>query len=126
MVSSTVGLADVDRLEAALERGVLLDVLAVLVERGGADAAQLAAGEGMGLSRLPAASIAPSAAPAPTIVCSSSMKRMTARRRPLTSRSTALRRSSNSPRNLAPAISCADVERDDAGVAHGPFGARRR
>ena len=39
------GLADVDRLEAALEGGVLLDVLAVLVEGGGADAAQLAAGE---------------------------------------------------------------------------------
>ena len=38
-------LADVDRLEAALERGVLLDVLLVLVERGGADGAQLAAGE---------------------------------------------------------------------------------
>ena len=38
-------LADVDRLEAALERGVLLDVLLVLVERGGADRAQLAAGE---------------------------------------------------------------------------------
>ena len=34
-----------DRLEAALEGGVLLDVLAVLVERGGADALQLAAGE---------------------------------------------------------------------------------
>ena len=38
-------LADVDRLEAALERGVLLDVLLVLVERGRADGAQLAAGE---------------------------------------------------------------------------------
>ena len=38
-------LADVHGLEAALERGVLLDVLAVLVERGGADRAQLAAGE---------------------------------------------------------------------------------
>ena len=36
-------LAHVDLLEAALERGVLLDVLAVLVERGGADHAQLAA-----------------------------------------------------------------------------------
>jgi hypothetical protein len=33
------GLADEHRLEAALERGVLLDVLAVLVERGGADGA---------------------------------------------------------------------------------------
>ena len=38
-------LADVDLLEAAFERRVLLDVLAVLVERGGADHAQLAAGE---------------------------------------------------------------------------------
>ena len=38
-------LAHLDRLEAALQRGVLLDVLAVLVERGGAHAAQLAAGE---------------------------------------------------------------------------------
>ena len=37
------GLADHDGLEAALERGVLLDVLAVLVERRRADAAQLAA-----------------------------------------------------------------------------------
>ncbi len=36
-------LAHVDLLEATLERGVLLDVLAVLVERGGADHAQLAA-----------------------------------------------------------------------------------
>ena len=38
-------LADVHRLEPALERGVLLDVLAVLVQRGRADRAQLAAGE---------------------------------------------------------------------------------
>ena len=40
-----VGLADEHRLEATLERRVLLDVLAVLVERRRADAAQLAAGE---------------------------------------------------------------------------------
>ena len=40
-----VGLADEDRLEAPLERGVLLDVLAELVERGRADRPQLAAGE---------------------------------------------------------------------------------
>ena len=39
------GLADHDRLEAALERRVLLDVLAVLVERGRADGLQLAARE---------------------------------------------------------------------------------
>ena len=38
-------LADEDRLEAALERGVLLDVLAVLVERRRADRAQLPARE---------------------------------------------------------------------------------
>ena len=38
-------LADVDLLEAALQGRVLLDVLAVLVERGGADHAQLAAGQ---------------------------------------------------------------------------------
>ena len=38
-------LADEDRLEAALERRVLLDVLLVLVERRRADAAQLAARE---------------------------------------------------------------------------------
>ncbi len=38
-------LADEDRLEAPLERRVLLDVLAVLVERGRADAAELAARE---------------------------------------------------------------------------------
>ena len=44
-MSSTRRLADVDRLEAALERGVLLDVLLVLVERRRADRAQLAAGE---------------------------------------------------------------------------------
>ena len=45
MVSSTERLADVHLLEAALEGGVLLDVLAVLVEGGGADQAQLASGQ---------------------------------------------------------------------------------
>jgi hypothetical protein len=39
------GLLDLDRLEPALERGVLLEVLAVLVERGGADGLDLAAGQ---------------------------------------------------------------------------------
>ena len=39
------GLVDQHRLEAALQRGVLLDVLAVLVERGRADHVQLAAGQ---------------------------------------------------------------------------------
>ena len=57
-----------------------------------------------GLSRLEA-SIAPSALPAPTRVCISSMNRMISPLAPVTSFSTDFRRSSNSPRNLAPAIS---------------------
>ena len=44
-MSSTRRLADEHLLEAALERRVLLDVLAVFVERGRADAMQLAARE---------------------------------------------------------------------------------
>ena len=57
-----------------------------------------------GFSRF-AASTAPSAAPAPTIVCSSSMKRMTRPSELLISASTAFSRSSNSPRYFAPASS---------------------
>ena len=49
------------------------------------------------------ASIAPSAAPAPTSVCSSSMNRMIWPCESSISFSTALRRSSNSPRYFAPA-----------------------
>src|SRR5450759_802520 len=56
----------------------------------------------IGFSMLPA-SIAPSAAPAPTTVCNSSMKVMTSPALSLISDSTALSRSSNSPRYLAPA-----------------------
>ncbi len=90
-----------DGLEAALEGGVLLDVLAVLVQGRGADAVQLAPREERlehvgGVHR-------PSAAPAPTTVCSSSMNRMIWPSEAVTSLSTALRRSSNSPRYLAPA-----------------------
>ena len=44
-MSSTDGRLDLDRLEAAVEGAVLLDVLAVLVERGRADALELAARE---------------------------------------------------------------------------------
>ncbi len=58
----------------------------------------------IGLSRF-AASTAPSAAPAPTIVCSSSMNRTTLPPASLISASTAFRRSSNSPRYLEPASS---------------------
>ena len=46
------GLADEHLLEAALERGVLLDVLAELVQRGRTDHAQLAAGQ-HGLEHVP-------------------------------------------------------------------------
>ena len=56
-----------------------------------------------GLSMLPA-SIAPSALPAPTTVCNSSMNRMTCPSCFERSFSTAFSRSSNSPRNFAPAI----------------------
>src|SRR5581483_7935643 len=86
-------LVDVDRREPPLEGGVLLDVLAVLVERRRADTAQFAA------------STAPSAAPAPTIVCSSSMKRTMRPSLARISFSTAFRRSSNSPRYFEPASS---------------------
>ena len=41
-----IGLIHGDRLEAALQRGVLLDVLAVLVEGGGADDLNLAPAQG--------------------------------------------------------------------------------
>src|SRR2546428_111054 len=58
----------------------------------------------IGLSMF-AASIAPSAAPAPTTVCSSSMNKMISPSLSVTSRSTARRRSSNSPRYFVPATS---------------------
>jgi hypothetical protein len=45
MVSSTLRFLDQHRLEAALQGRVLFDVLAVLVQGGGADAVQLAAGQ---------------------------------------------------------------------------------
>ena len=74
----------------------------------------------IGLSRFPAET-APSAAPAPTIVWSSSMKRMICPSLAVISCSTALRRSSNSPRYFAPATSAPDVERPDA-LALQPLG----
>ena len=81
-------LADEHRLEAAFERGVFLDMLAIFVERGRADAVQFAAGK----RRLEQvrASIAPSALPAPTSVCISSMNRMISPAACLTSSSTRL------------------------------------
>ena len=78
----------------------------------------------IGLSMLPA-SMAPSAAPAPTTVCSSSMNRRIRPSAALTSLSTALRRSSNSPRYLAPADQGAHVEGEDGLVAQ-PLGTSPR
>ena len=57
----------------------------------------------MGLSKLPA-SMLPSVRPAPTMLCSSSMNRMMRPSLFFTSFRTAFSRSSNSPRNFAPAI----------------------
>ena len=65
----------------------------------------------IGFSMLPA-SIAPSAAPAPTSVCSSSMNVTISPSLSTISFSTAFSRSSNSPRYFAPAIIDAEVERD--------------
>src|SRR4029453_16382957 len=97
-----VGLAHEHRLEAPLERGVLLPVLAVLVERPGAAPRGSRPRANIGLSRLEA-STAPSAAPAPTIVWSSSMKRTIWPSAAWISLRTALSRSSNSPRYFQPA-----------------------
>ncbi len=58
--------------------------------------------------------MAPSALPAPTTVCSSSMKRMISPSEVCTSLSTAFSRSSNSPRNFAPAISAPMSSADHA------------
>ena len=58
----------------------------------------------IGFRRFPA-SMAPSVFPAPTMLCSSSMNRMILPSAFFISSSTALRRSSNSPLNFAPAIS---------------------
>ena len=58
----------------------------------------------IGLRRFPA-SIAPSVLPAPTMVCNSSMNKIILPSLFLTSLRTAFKRSSNSPRNFAPATS---------------------
>ncbi len=57
----------------------------------------------MGLIMFPASIADSPVAPAPTMVCSSSMKVITWPSASVISASTALSRSSNSPRNLAPA-----------------------
>jgi hypothetical protein len=112
MVSSTDGWSTITGLEAAFERGVLFDMLAVFIERGGPDAVQLAARQHR-LEQV-AASIEPSALPAPTTVCNSSINRMMLPGSPAALFQTALRRSSNSPRYFAPGHQRAHVERHDA------------
>ena len=97
-------LVDEDRLEAPLEGGVLLDVLAVLVERRRADRVELAAREHR-LEQVGGVHRAFGRARRPTTVWSSSMNRITWPSASLISLRTALSRSSNSPRNLAPAMS---------------------
>ena len=96
-------LADVDRLEAALQGGVFFDVLAILVERRGADAAQLAAGQGR-LEQVGgvAAPFGPAGADDRVQLVDEEDHVAGAAS---TSRSTALSRSSNSPRNFVPATS---------------------
>ena len=70
-----VRLVDLDRLEAALEGGVGLEVLLVLGPGGGRDGAQLAAGQGR-LEQVGGVALARPAPPAPMSVCASSMNRM--------------------------------------------------
>ena len=103
IVSSTFGSPTNTGWNRRSRAGVLFDVLAILVERRRADAAQLAAGQGRLQAGWPRR-CRPSAAPAPTTVCSSSMNRMTLPAS-VTSLSSALSRSSNSPRNFVPATS---------------------
>jgi len=67
-----IGRRNLDGLEAAFQRAILLDGLAVLGRGGGADALDFSARERC--LRMLAASSDPSAEPAPTSVCSSSMK----------------------------------------------------
>ena len=97
-------LADEHGLEAALERGVLLDVLAVLVERGGADGAQLAAGEHR-LEQVGGVDGALGGAGADDRVQLVDEEDDLRRSASAISLRTAFRRSSNSPRYFAPASS---------------------
>ena len=117
-------LADHHRLEAPLERRVLLDVLAVLVERRRADRVQLAARQHR-LEQVGRHRCAPSAAPAPTTVCSSSMNRMIW---PCASRDF-LQHGLQALLELAAVLGARDerahVERDDALVAQAPRARRR-
>ena len=102
-MSSTDGSPTYDRLEAAFQGGVFFDVLAIFVERGGADAAQFAAGQGR-LEQVGGVAAAFGPAGADDRVQLVDEEDHVAGVG-CTSRSTALSRSSNSPRNFVPATS---------------------
>ena len=70
------GLANRDRLETALQGGVLFDIFAIFIDGCRADDLEFARAPAQ-VFKMFAASVAPSAAPAPMMVCSSSMNRMT-------------------------------------------------
>ena len=78
----------------------------------------------IGFNILPA-SMAPSVFPAPTMVCSSSIKRMISPSEFLISSKTAFRRSSNSPRYFAPATS-APISRANNFLSFSPSGTSPR
>ena len=78
----------------------------------------------MGFNILPASS-APSVLPAPTIVCSSSINRIICPLLLFTSSRTAFRRSSNSPRYLAPATR-APISRANIFLSFSPWGTSPR
>ena len=94
-------LVDIDRLEAAGERRILLEILAVFGQVVAAIVRSVPRASA-GLSRL-AASPVPACPPAPIRVCASSMNRMIGLGLDSTSSITARRRFSNSPFMLAPA-----------------------
>ena len=104
MVSSTVGSETKTGWKRRAKCGVLLDVLAVFVERGGADAVQFTTRQRR-FEQVRCVHGTIGRLPAPTSVCISSMNRMILAGRAGTSDRTAFRRSSNSPRYFAPAIS---------------------
>ena len=109
------GLADEHGLEAALQRRVLLDVLAVLVQRGRADRAQLAARQHRleQVGRVDGALGAARADDRVQLVDEEDHRALASE----ISFSTAFSRSSNSPRYFGAGDQRADVERDHAAVA---------
>ena len=112
IVSSTLGSPTKTGWNRRSRAGVFLDVLAIFVERRGADAAQLAAGQGR-LEQVGRVAAPFGRAGADDRVQLVDEQDDVAARR-CTSLSTALSRSSNSPRNFVPAIERAHVERDHA------------